>query len=135
MFHPIATAPRGGELVKLYELGSTVEIGRWSAETADWTGPNGERLRIVPTHWVAGVDDHSNVRPTSRTRTALIICAGAVGLGIMLAPIAVDFFSVAKTLAQLNGAHAQREPTSAVPDGTAAQDNKQAARRDDFAPE
>jgi hypothetical protein len=80
MFHPIATAPRDGELVKLYELGSTVEIGRWSAETADWTGPNGEPLRIVPTHWVAGVDDRSHVRATSRTRKSLIICIAAVGL-------------------------------------------------------
>jgi hypothetical protein len=88
MFHPIATAPRGGELVKLYELGSTIEIGRWSAETAKWAGPNGEPLRIAPTHWVSGVDDRSNVRATSRPRTSLIISAAAVGLGIMLAPIA-----------------------------------------------
>src|SRR5262245_39071750 len=94
MFHPIATAPRDGELVKLYELGGTVEIGRWCAEIADWTGPNGEPLRIVPTHWVAGVDDRSHVCATGRTRTSLIIGAGAVGLGIVLVPIAVDFFSV-----------------------------------------
>jgi hypothetical protein len=84
MFHPIANAPREGELVKLCELGGTVEIGRWCAETAEWTGPSGQPLRVVPTHWVAVVDDRSQVRATSRTRTSLIICAAAVGLGMML---------------------------------------------------
>ena len=99
MRHPIATAPRSGELVNLQdELGSSLEIGRWSSETGDWVGSKGEPLRIVPTHWVTFSDDRADHRETirapNRTRKVLIACAAVVCIGATLAAVTFGFLSV-----------------------------------------
>ena len=88
MPNPIATAPKTGELVSLYEeLGGRIENGRWSSETGNWTGPQGEPLRIAPTHWVRipnGTADHRTARTSKRRRRVLIVCTILAGLGLPL---------------------------------------------------
>jgi hypothetical protein len=112
MLWPIATAPKTGEPVSLYALGSPLEVGRWSREAENWVGPKGEPLPIVPTHWVALPDDE-NVRTPQRTRTVLIVSAAVICIGLALIAITSGFFSVLQTpqnKAQLDSA-LSRDPT------------------------
>ena len=49
---PIETAPKTEELIALLdESGGAFEIARWSAEKGNWVGPEGEPIRMKPTHW------------------------------------------------------------------------------------